>query len=92
MKNLKLDKKYNVIEERGLYRDDFLDKVELIAVAKTNNKITEQSANLLLSIVLRKEFAKELTHEARLLFPFGEQQSEIQTLFMNLKTDQMQHA
>ena len=86
--SIKLDKNYNILEEKGGYDDDFLNTVEEINKAESSNKISKREAVLLLNIVLKKE----LHNEAEGILPLSKKQPEIQSLFMNLKTKQTKHA
>ena len=88
MGNIKLDKNYNFIEEKGLYNDDFIEAVELISQAHSNNVITDTDASFLLKIVLKKEFAKE----TKSVIPSTKQAPEIHSFFMNMKSKQIKHA
>jgi hypothetical protein len=55
-----LDKNYNFVENKSVYNDDFVDAVDLISKAQSDKVITENEANLLFKIVLKKEFKKEV--------------------------------
>lgn len=89
MGNIKLDKNYNVLREKGIYDDDLIQNVELIKKAQSDNVITNKEASFLMKIVLKKEFK----NEARAVLPFAsEQVPQILSLFMNMKNRQIQHA
>lgn len=88
MENIVLDKNYNILEEKGLYHDDFIDLVDSIAEAKLHKRISEQDATFLLNIVLKREFK----NEAKAILPFSKQNPEILSFFMSLKTKQVKNA
>lgn len=88
MGNIKLDKNYNILEERGAYVDELVENVELIKKAQSDNVITEKEASFLLKVVLNREFK----NEARTILPFSEQAPQILSLFMSMKNKQIKNA
>jgi hypothetical protein len=83
-----LDKNYNFVENKSVYNDDFVDAVDLISKAQSDKVITENEANLLFKIVLKKEFKKEVKN----ITPLTSQTPEIRSFFMNMKSKQIKHA
>ncbi len=89
MKNVTLDKNYNLLplQENGSYHDDFLELVDLITKAQSDQVIDEKETSFLLGLLLKREFK----NEAKTVLPFARQQ-EVHSLFMNLKTTHIKHA
>ena len=89
MENIKLDKNYDLLEEKkGLYDDDFVDSIDLIKRAESNRLISSQEALLLLNFILRREFKNEV----RSILPFRKHKIETHSMFMNLRSKQVKHA
>lgn len=88
MGGIRLDKNYDFIEEKSIYNDDFVEAVDLITKAHSDKIITDLEASFLLKAVLNKEFRKE----AKTITPFTKQTSEINSLFMSMKSKQIKHA
>ena len=79
---VKLDKNYNIVEEKGRYDDGFLDIAEDISRAEANEKITKKEAAFLFNLAVKKELRTEIES----LLSFAKGYREVRSLFTNLQS------
>ncbi len=93
MKDIKIDKNYNPIEENlSFYSDDFDEKIEAIVNAKENNVISEEEMKMLMSLVFRKEIGIKIETFVKEASVTSRKMSEKQTFFMQWNHNTTKHA
>lgn len=86
MKSIKVDKNYNFVDEVGIYETELSDTVGMIISAKQENVITDTDAQFLINLVISKEIKKEVKNALPL-----RKGTEIRSLFMNMKSNEIKH-
>ena len=89
--NIVLDKNYNPkIPNKIVYSDQLDEIVDLIIRTQAQNKITAEETALLLKLVLNRELKNDVRSFFQTVFR-NEQKTEKFTMFMQLKTNKLNH-
>lgn len=88
MNNVKLDRNYNIEIEDTQYETEFMESVDVIIKAKESGLIKASEASFLIKLVTKKEIGQI----AKKSFLSAGNKTEVHSLFMNLRSNRVNHA